>query len=221
MNGIGEARVAESTSSGGSFAPVRRMIVVGSLLAALGTSSGAEPLGSEELTPVPAEIQTNSGISSAAPMRPGLAIGKLRRLSGLTWDELARLFGVSRRSLHFWASGRGMSSSNDEHLQRSLGIMLRIDRGTARANRSALMSVQGDGVIPFDVLMRGEYESVVARIGEAANRGRATLSPLSEEEKAARTPRPPADYISDRKDSGYRDAGRSRIAKSVRSQGAP
>ena len=32
-------------------------------------------------------------------------IAELRSLSGLTWEQTARLLGVTRRSVHFWASG--------------------------------------------------------------------------------------------------------------------
>ena len=36
--------------------------------------------------------------------------------SGLTWDQLRRLFGVSRRALHMWAGGAQMNSRNQERL---------------------------------------------------------------------------------------------------------
>ena len=49
--------------------------------------------------------QTNAGCGPFEGVSPGAAIAELRRVSGLTWDQLARLVGVSRRTLHFWASG--------------------------------------------------------------------------------------------------------------------
>ena len=62
---------------------------------------------------------TTSGItlpSARSPEATQKALGELRRLSGLTWEQLAKLFNVSRRSLHFWASGQPLSRFNEEVL---------------------------------------------------------------------------------------------------------
>ena len=45
-------------------------------------------------------------------------IAQLRRLTGLTWEQLAYLFGVSRQSVHFWASGGTMTAAHRLHLER-------------------------------------------------------------------------------------------------------
>jgi len=39
--------------------------------------------------------------------------------------------GVSRRSLHLWASGKAMASTNEEKLARVLAVVRQLDRGTA------------------------------------------------------------------------------------------
>lgn len=77
--------------------------------------------------------------------------------SGLTWDQIARYFGVSRRAVHLWASGGRMTASNEEllaHLVRAVQAvkhlepsdrrqtLLRTDAGlnivdTERARRSS------------------------------------------------------------------------------------
>ena len=43
-------------------------------------------------------------------------LGELRRLTGLTWDALARVFGVSRRAVHLWANGGRMKDANARQL---------------------------------------------------------------------------------------------------------
>ena len=74
--------------------------------------------------------QTTAGAPVPLVAAPaGAVIGELRRLSGLTWDQLARLLGVSRRSVHFWASGKPMAQSNEEHLRRLLAVVRKVDRG--------------------------------------------------------------------------------------------
>ncbi|MYE02765.1 MAG: helix-turn-helix transcriptional regulator [Alphaproteobacteria bacterium] len=40
------------------------------------------------------------------------ALFEIRRLSGLTWQELADLFGVSRRTVHNWANGARPSAEH-------------------------------------------------------------------------------------------------------------
>lgn len=51
------------------------------------------------------------------------SINKLRRLSELTWDELAYLFSVTRRDIHFWSSGAEMSYHNQEYLDKILNLI--------------------------------------------------------------------------------------------------
>lgn len=130
----------------------------------------------------------------------GPAIAELRRLSGLTWDQLARLFDVSRRSLHFWASGRTMSAGSREHLQRLLVTLRTVDRGAAHANRSALLDPREDGEILFDRLVEKAYERVVASLGPGdARRVRAPkLSAKAMAEQAPPSPETLVDALDDR-----------------------
>jgi len=106
-----------------------------SSLAEPGTTSGDFGPGYDAATLVPAWEQTSSGSSVGSSVGSsddaGTAIAELRRRSGLTWDQLARLFEVSRRSVHFWASGKVMAAAHEEHLQRVLAAVRRLDRGSS------------------------------------------------------------------------------------------
>src|SRR5262245_8901698 len=53
-------------------------------------------------------------IEPAATETVGAAVMEIRRRSGLTWEELGDLFGVSRRSVHHWASGKTVSPRHDQ-----------------------------------------------------------------------------------------------------------
>src|SRR4030065_864926 len=50
------------------------------------------------------------GLPENCENRPGAltanAIAEIRRLTGLTWGQIAEIFDVSRRTIHFWASGK-------------------------------------------------------------------------------------------------------------------
>ena len=206
----------DSTSAAGAMLAleVRVPVLFGRMLAGTGTTS-AQALPSETAlrSPRPVE-QTTAGVSIVVADPAGAAIAELRRVSGFTWDQLARLFNVTRRALHFWASGKAMAASNEEHLQRLLVVVREIDRGSASANRTALLTSRG-GTIPLDLLAAAQYDRVVALLGRGEG-GRAHAPKPSAEALAARAPRPPEDLVGALQDRVHRETGPVRAAKSVR-----
>src|SRR4051812_580671 len=105
----------QPTSAAGSMLAQQlgEAVLVGVMLASLGTSAGgAVPAEMVSRSDRPAE-HTSAGHSVLLAPSAGAAIAELRRLTGFTWDQLARLFHVSRRSLHFWASGKIMTPANE------------------------------------------------------------------------------------------------------------
>lgn len=225
MTGLGESRHGEdravfgaTSAAGAMLRQVREPVIVGVMLAGIGTSPvPALPLDllSHLQTPVQ---QTTAGASFRLREPAGTAIAELRRLCGFTWDQLARLFDVSRRSLHFWASGKTMAPANEEHLQRTLAVVRHIDRGSANANRAELLTMQEDGSLPFDLLAAHRYERVVALLGPGAP-SRVAAPELSEEAKAARRPRAPEDLVEALQDRVHQEPRVARAAKSVRVRG--
>jgi DNA-binding transcriptional regulator YiaG len=216
MTGVDRRMPSDSTSAGCAMLvrPVRGPVLVGCMLFGLGTSTAPAAPSDIRWMSQRSGDQTSSGAVVSSAHTVGAAVGELRRLSGLTWDQLARMFGVSRRSLHFWASGKSMAPSNEEHLQRILAILRKIDRGAASANRSALLGVCGDGSIPFDLLVDCEYERALSLL---APRDGSRNSPpkLSDEARAARVPRPPEDLADALQDRVHPTSGRLLAAKPI------
>lgn len=72
--------------------------------------------------------------------------------SGLTWEQLAKAFGVSRRAVHLWASGGHMNAQNAEVL-RDLEATIRAtgEQDPARV-RAALTTKQSNGFSPLEQL---------------------------------------------------------------------
>ena len=119
-------------------------------------------------------------------------IGELRQISGLTWQHLARLFGVDRRAVHFWASGRPLSDSNAEHLARVLAFLRFVDRGDPARMRQWLLAPSPDGELALDLLASRRYEEVFAPV----SRTRMRRPPaISAEVSAVRRPSHPADLL--------------------------
>jgi len=105
---------------------VPSIIITGAMLAAPGTYSPGVPrelemvlMGSQTVAPQLLTHEAGDSQHSRA-RRPTVASAQavldLRAESGLTWDQLGRLFGVSRRAVHLWASGKRMNSRNIELL---------------------------------------------------------------------------------------------------------
>lgn len=181
----------------------------------LGTSSSHAP-STEVLSrpPRPVEQTTVEAVTVRADSG-GAAFAELRRLTGITWDQLARLFKVSRRSVHFWASGKSMNQSNEEHLRRLLAVIRKIDRGSASANRAALLAVHEDGSIPFDLLVAEQYERVAALLGPGEAR-RVQTPKVSPEAMSPRAPPPPEELVDALQDRIHPASGRLLTANPVR-----
>ena len=65
-----------------------------------------------------------SAISSNVPLRPNTSgVKRLKDATGATWDQLGRLFGVSRRALHAWANAAPMNSQHAERLEELLALV--------------------------------------------------------------------------------------------------
>ena len=162
--------------------------------------------------------QTTSGAQVPLVASAGATIGELRRLSGLTWDQLARLFEVSRRSVHFWASGKPMALGNEEHLRRLLAVVRKVDRGSARANRAILLGVREDGILPFDLLAAREYERVLFLLGLGESY-RTPPPQISKDARILRAPQPPEELVGALQGRIHHDEGTVRVAKSMRVRG--
>ncbi|WP_310488161.1 hypothetical protein, partial [Chamaesiphon sp. VAR_69_metabat_338] len=145
-------------------------------------------------------------------------VNELRKLSGLTWEQLATLFGVSRRSVHFWASGEPLSSANQEKLNRTLDAVEYISRGSASNNRSLLMGIADDGKSYLELLAAGEFDRVKHLLGAGNAPKQPTLGQLSPAAEMARMPPNPADLVDALQDSIHQEVGKSRAAKSARSR---
>lgn len=143
------------------------------------------------------------------------AIMELRRLSGLTWEQLATLFKVARRTLHFWASGKPVNAPNEERLRRVLAVVRKADRGFAATNRAILLEDR-EGVVPFDLLAGGEYERFIDLVGTGPGRRELKLAPLSPEALEARKPLPPEELVGALQDRVHVDVGRARPGRAVK-----
>ncbi len=149
------------------------------------------------------------------PATKGEAISELRRLSGLTWEQLAQLFDVSRRSVHFWASGKPLSAANETRLARVLSVVRHADRGDAGSNRAALVDTS-DEASPLQLLTEQRFGEARVALGRGTGRSAPMLEELSAEAKVSRRPLPPAGLFGAKHDRVHLEPGRARGARTAR-----
>ncbi len=143
------------------------------------------------------------------------ALVELRRISGLTWDQLGRIFGVSRRSVHFWASGKPLNATNEERLHRVLDVVRGADRGSASANRAALLAPVG-GRVPLELLASQDFDDAREILGRGVPRRALHHDDMITPSKDARRPPRPETLIDALHDDPYVDVGRGRAARTTR-----
>ena len=118
---------APGTSAGGSVPPPPAARMRYEVLA-WGLPSLTATIGQEAPPLVPADL-TAAHLAYAiitawaVPAETAVLVRELRERSGLTWGELARLLGVSRRSVHNWADGGRMSSGREHRLREIAAIV--------------------------------------------------------------------------------------------------
>jgi hypothetical protein len=143
-------------------------------------------------------------------------IAQLRRLTGLTWEQLAYLFDVSRQSVHFWASGGTMTAAHRLHLDRVLDTVRFVDRGSITENRAALLEIRDDGTTLLDQLAVGNYNAVTTALGRGRQRVVTAVAALSPDAKADRLPRPPEELVGASGERIHNDASPVRAGRGVR-----
>lgn len=89
---------------------------------------------------------------SIAPRTPADGINELRSVSGLTVDQISRLFGVSRRSVHNWITGNPMAASHHERMSYLLTLVRSMNGSTPDLRRAELLDSSG-GVSLFHQLL--------------------------------------------------------------------
>ena len=117
----------------------------------------------EVVTRIESDLSTSwhstpvKGIGSDPHPQPAAAtrVRQVKDDSGLTWNQFRRLFGVSQRSVHLWASGGRMNARNEERLAYIEQVVSTLGLATAQQRRDTLlMSPPGGGPSIFQQLAR-------------------------------------------------------------------
>lgn len=201
--------------------PLLPIIVVSGALTVSGTSS-AEPARLWEMACLYESDATTSGLgwehhaeTATDAEATRRAISELRRISGLTWEQLGRLFSVSRRTVHFWASGKPLNADNEQRLMQVLDIVRAAYRSDARSTRAALFEAN-DGATAFALLAAQRFDEARAILGTGAAHSRLARTGLDAVTEDARKPFAPRELVDALQDPVHRDPGQGRAARTLR-----
>lgn len=177
---------------------------------------GATSVGSDFVEwPLDFCVATNGGLSDSLfkikPPSARSALQEIKSTTGLTWQQLSRVFKVNPRSLHLWMDGETLDSVHEERLFRLLAIVRELPFSTPFQNRTFLLAPQAKGLIPLDLLIEGEDESFVALANEGPS-----LTTESAKPTAERKPLPPNILLEALQDKIHVDLPGGRSVKAAR-----
>lgn len=210
--GLGVERPFDATSSG-LFAMVGQVMVIGSILVADPGTSPSIRVSNQTCD------QTSVGTPVGEEPSTAVSIAFVRRVSGLTWDELADLFDVSRRSVHFWASGKPLSPENEWRLRKLVETMRAIDRGSAAENRTLLSTPTPSGLLPLDLLRLGQFEKTRVLL-ESGRRRVSRVLPVSAAWRELQEPKNAVALLDTVEDTPHPSEARSRSVRRKPRRGA-
>lgn len=101
----------------------------------------------------------------------------IRRRTALTWDHLASIFGVSRRSLHHWANGQTVAAENQHKVKELHERVLRF--GTEPAFLARATILQEHSIAPEEARSTGRSEPIMV----------ADQTPLKSKTRVSKSPR--------------------------------
>jgi hypothetical protein len=87
---------------------------------------------------------------------PAQDVLEVRFLTGLKWDEVGELFGVSRRAVHHWVNGEGMRADNILFVREVLSQVQTLRRESSDETRLALLTPTPLGR-PLDLLKASRW----------------------------------------------------------------
>lgn len=103
--------------------------------------------------------QDTDGMSPPAAAAPAelsdkQTVRQVHDESGLTWDQLARIFGVSRRAVHHWAAGGRMNAAHAEMLRELAAMVSSLPAADPDGRRAALLAGGEEGSIVNRLIAR-------------------------------------------------------------------
>lgn len=149
----------QSTGTNGFVRAATGALIIVSMLGAPTTSNANLSRAVTERTSSNPSNAVYSSTTSEEVPSSARGILEIRQIADLTWDETAKVFGVSRRTVHLWANGRHPSGNQERKLNRVLSILRPYKSLGPSLFRERLMASSKPGTLFFDLLCNDEFEA--------------------------------------------------------------
>jgi DNA-binding XRE family transcriptional regulator len=152
--------LASCLSGTTTVAPWRDVTTVTSLISPARTTRGELAPTQSETDSRPDETIATAVASASASelLADEQEIRWVKEHSGLTWDQLGKVFGVSRRSVHLWANGGRMNQANATALREFAAAVRAVQGSSPDSTRAALLAVGPDHHSIVDTFRRRHTE---------------------------------------------------------------
>ena len=91
------------------------------------------------------------------PTQPIENIYQIRLLTGFTWQKIAELLNVDRRTITNWNKGSQIRDTNKQHIANTLKTLQFIDRGSIEDNAFDLQNQKSGGHSALELISRGNH----------------------------------------------------------------
>lgn len=116
----------------------------------IGQTMGSDPETEPPASPNPTVETSASDAAPETQIGSAALVKNLHDRSGLTWDQLSKALGVSRRSLHLWASGGRMNARHIELVTEFAGIVRNAPTRGRDAVRTWLLTSDAGAPSPLE-----------------------------------------------------------------------
>lgn len=102
-------------------------------------------------------------------------LAEVRRLTGYSWEQLARLMSCTRQAAHLWMNGEAITDANRDRLARLHATVRYFDRGAVDDNR-AVLDMAADGTTVAELLRQERFDEARSAAGKGSGRQDAAWS---------------------------------------------
>lgn len=122
---------------------------------------------------------TGSNIKVVVESDPSVLVSELKVRSGLTWAQIAQLFGVTRRAVHLWVEGGNISASHRSRLNELLAMVSQSGYNDPKSVRQWLLSAETGSSRTRFAALTGPYKPLVPEDGRRLADTLGTGEPIS------------------------------------------
>jgi DNA-binding transcriptional regulator YiaG len=149
------AALASCLTGTTTLTPWRDVTTASALISPARTARGELAVPEVTAPQSDAALATSAATASATDLlADGEEIRWVKEHSGLTWDQLGKVFGVSRRAVHLWANGGRMNEANATVLREFAAVVRSVQGNSPDSTRAALLAVGPDSHSIVDAFRR-------------------------------------------------------------------